>query len=190
MKTISAFIFGVLFPLFCCADWALDPSSRVNFVSVKKSSIAEVHRFKTITGELTEAGEFSIDIDLSSVETGIPIRNERMQTYLFETPKFAFANVSGAVDIEKYKKLKKGMSLRENLSINVKLHGQEKSYYVEVEATKLKGGALAVASYSPMIVYASDFELNAGIAKLAELAGLPSIATAVPVTFSIQFNSL
>jgi len=40
-----------------------------------------------------------------------------------------------------------------------------------------------VSSLAPVIVQANEFGLVAGVEKLKELAGLPSISLAVPVSF-------
>jgi len=47
---------------------------------------------------------------------------------------------------------------------------------------------LVVSSKNPIMIQASDFGLVAGIQKLQELAKLPSIATAVPVSFVLTFT--
>jgi polyisoprenoid-binding protein YceI len=188
MKAALLLFFVSCLPAVTFADWDLDSDSSVSLVSIKSNSIGEVHHFKTLTGSLSDDGILALSIDLNSIETGIPIRNERMQKYLFETAAYPSAEVTGSIDIEKYKKLKKGESLQENISVTIAMRGVEKSYYIAVETTKLKGGALGVESVKPLMIFASDFKLGAGIAKLMELAGLPSIATAVPVNFNIRFN--
>jgi len=50
------------------------------------------------------------------------------------------------------------------------------------------GKELVVSSVSPIILKASDYGMEEGVKKLQELAKLPSIATAVPVTFSLVFK--
>ena len=68
------------------AQWSLDlDNSQLSFVTVKAEHIAEVHSFSRLEGQIDAAGNARISIDLSSVETGIAIRNERMQSMLFET---------------------------------------------------------------------------------------------------------
>jgi len=57
--------------------------SSVNFLSTKNVNITESHSFDRLSGNLSSTGELSIEIDLTSVNTIIPIRNERMQKMLF-----------------------------------------------------------------------------------------------------------
>ena len=68
------------------ADWTLDNErSIVNFISIKNASIGEVHRFRSLAGSVSDDGAVRLVIDLDSVETLIPIRNQRMRELLFET---------------------------------------------------------------------------------------------------------
>ena len=61
------------------ADWTLDPSqSELAFSSIKASRIAEIHTFNSIRGNIKDSGDATFQIDVSSLETMIPIRNERM----------------------------------------------------------------------------------------------------------------
>jgi len=61
------------------ADWQLvNDKSQLSFVSIKKNSIAEANHFTNIEGKLSDKGEFSVNVDLTSAETLIPIRNERL----------------------------------------------------------------------------------------------------------------
>jgi hypothetical protein len=50
------------------------------------------------------------------------------------------------------------------------------------------GDKVVVSSATPIIIKAADFGLEKGVAKLQELAKLPSIATAVPVNFVLTFS--
>jgi hypothetical protein len=59
---------------------------------------------------------------------------------------------------------------------------------VNVVVVRQLDGSLIVATKQPFIINASDFGYIEGINKLKELAALPSISTAVPVTFSVVFN--
>ena len=54
--------------------------------------------------------------------------------------------------------------------------------------TALTGNRILVHGISPVIVSAGDFGLAEGIEKLREIAGLPAIATAVPVYFNLVFE--
>ena len=80
------------------ANWQVDnDKSTLNFTSVKKNSIGEIHSFKQLSGMVSKAGAVKFAIDLTSVATGIEIRDQRMKSFLFETDKFATATFAGQI---------------------------------------------------------------------------------------------
>lgn len=170
------------------SQWNLNPQqSALNFISIKKASIAETNTFKSFTGSITPSGEVSFNIDLGSVETNIPIRNERMQKHLFKTDKFATATATAKIEPGTINQLKPGDSLALEVPFNLSLHGKSVKLKVDVSVTLLSKNELMVSSVSPVIVNAGQFDLISGINKLKELAGLDSISTAVPVAFNLKF---
>lgn len=175
---------------FAMADWQLlNEQSQLNFVSVKKSAVVEVHRFKSLSGSVTDAGKAEVAIDLASVDTNIGIRDERMQKMLFETSLHPKATISADIDAALLKGLKTGQSRAMDVSFTLSLHGQTQTIAAPVEVTALDGGLLRVNTLQPIVVKASDFALVEGINRLKEVAGLPSITTAVPVTAQLTFKA-
>ena len=78
------------------AKWQLDTDgSQISFVTVKAGDIAEVHSLSKLSGNVSfgegHSGEVNLDIHLESVETSIPIRNERILEFLFEVAQFPLA---------------------------------------------------------------------------------------------------
>ena len=81
------------------AGWVVDPEgSYVGFASVKNDLIAENHSFTRITGTVEDSGQATILIALDSVETLIPIRNERLQAILFDTAQYPEATVTAMIN--------------------------------------------------------------------------------------------
>ncbi|MER2493825.1 YceI family protein [Catenovulum sediminis] len=192
MKFIKYLLTGVL--LACSnqllAAWTLDnTASGLNFLSVKKSQIVESHRFKNLSGFIDAQGNSSVSIDLASVETNIPIRNERMQQYLFETSKFQTAVVSLKLPDGLLASLQTGTLKTLELDAKLDLHGQQQTIKTQVSVVKTQGKQLFVTSLQPVLINAADYSLIEGINKLQELAGLPSITYVVPVTFNLTFNA-
>jgi len=168
------------------ADWTLDAdASRLSFISTKNTSKAEVHYFREISGAVTDNGDARVEVPLDSVETAIPIRNERMREFLFETAEFPRLTVTASVD-----PVLLGTAGAQSgaVPVTVSLHGQEASYEAAVVVARAKDGSLTVATSEPIVVNAADFELGAGIARLQELAGLDVISTAVPVSARLVFR--
>lgn len=171
------------------ADWDLDNAdSQLHFMSVKSSSIAELHTFKTISGSLSDSGQAELVIDLNSVDTKVPIRDERMQSMLFDTANFPQATLTTKVDIAAVKALKAGQTLTQDVELQLDLHGQTRMLPAQLQVTALASGKLMVATTAPVIIKAEDFDLVEGINALRDVVGLPSITLAVPVTATLFFN--
>ncbi|MCR6651494.1 MAG: YceI family protein [Cellvibrionaceae bacterium] len=170
------------------ADWSLkSEESSLHFVSIKKDSIGEIHHFQKLEGSITEAGEFLFSINLAAVETNIPIRNERMNEFLFETVKFPVATGKGKLNMADIQKLGVGETASVKVPVAIELHGKAVVKDVTFQVAKLKTDKLWAVTPVPFILDAADFDLMAGVDKLRELALLPNIAQAVPVTASLTF---
>ncbi|MEY3220660.1 MAG: hypothetical protein RIT27_2017 [Pseudomonadota bacterium] len=183
----AIFIANLISPVF--AAWELDNNdSRVNFVSIKKTNVAELGRFTMLEGQISNNGETNLKIYLNSVDTKIPIRDERMREFLFEISKFAQATFSTQLDLTLLKNLPIGERAIQIIGGKFELHGISKELKADVMLTRLSANKLMVSSFAPVLLNAEDFQLNAGIEKLRELAGLTNISSAVPVTFHLTFN--
>lgn len=164
-------------------------ASQINFTSIKKGSVAEVHHFKEIKGTISESGQVEISINLNSAETNIAIRNERLSNYLFETDKYPSALISTQITPGSIGKLAPGETLHLTRDVTIALHNHSKKQPVSLTVNKLKNNELMVTSAQPVIINAADYGLTDGINKLRDLASLPSISFAVPVTFTLHLNT-
>lgn len=167
----------------------INETSSLHFISTKKSSVAEVHRFNEISGSVTDTGLVTIEIDLSSVDTSIEDRDQRMRDLLFETTKFSSATLTTNVNMDVLKTTEVGEMINQSVTAELSLHGQTKPVELALSIVKLSPVQYLVLSQKPVIINASDFELVAGVKKLMEAVNLPSISTAVPVTFSLIFEA-
>lgn len=190
MLTRIIFVIAILFlSSNTLAQWELvNDESTVNYVSIKKSSVGEVNSFKELNGSIEDNGKLSVNIDLGSVETNIPIRDERMKTMLFEVASFSKASISAALDPEALDKMDIGETYKDSIRFNLSLHGVVKEMATDVRVVKLAKNRILAVSVNPIIVNADQYNLLEGVEKLREVANLPSISTAVPVTFSLVFN--
>lgn len=191
MKQLRAIVIFLLIslPMATQAAWQLDnDASSVSFNSIKNGQVVESHYFKSINGSI-EANQASISIDLSSVETAIGIRNERMQAMLFETGTYPVATITAILDREDVAALQSKATSTLQLPITIELHGQEANATVPVLVTR-SADRITVGSQRPVIIQASTFKLAAGIEALRKIAGLQSITLSVPVSFSLNFEAL
>ncbi len=180
-----------LFAIACTASaqWDLDSaSSSLNFISTKNSDVAEVHRFESLIGFVGDDGRVEIGIDLNSVSTGIEVRDGRMRELLFQTDSFPSANVTAEIDSALVAVLQPGTVITTSVELCVALHGQKAAFTAPVIVGVEDSGKLRVVSMQPVVVNAALFGLVDGINRLREIAGLKSISSAVPVTFSLVFN--
>lgn len=170
------------------AQWELDSaSSSLNFISIKNNAIAETHRFDSMVGYVSDQGNAQITVNLDSVETLVPIRNERMREMLFETAGFPTASASAAIDPAILEAVSEGGSISAELPIALSLHGIEQNLTAAVLVIGEAGG-LRVVTRRPVLISAADFGLEPGVEALRKVAGLTSISTAVPVSFSLHFT--
>lgn len=183
-----AALFALLTSAHAAAQWALaaDDSS-LSFISVKAEHIAEVHSFTRLSGEIDGGGEAVVSIDLTSVQTGIDIRNERMQSMLFNTDMYPRAQVSADVDIAALSSMAVGESSVVEVPLAINLHGEVLTLSAPLRVSHVQEG-LRVDTLAPIIVNADAFALVEGIESLREIAGLPSIGRSVPVSFSLLFS--
>jgi len=173
----------------CFAAWTLDNnSSQVSFVSVKAGDAGEVHRFTEISGELSADGNATVTIQLASVDTLIPLRDERMRELLFQTDMFPTASLSADIDMDALTALEPGGSMDIATSLTLDLHGHQILIATEMIVARLGDHRLMVSSRKPVIVSAASVDLVSGIEALREIAGLPSISKAVPVSFVLTFD--
>ena len=187
MRILLLLVSLATFPAY--SAWLLDnQSSKLSFVSIKKGDIAEVHHFSRLAGKVNKSGLVDFAVDLSSVETKIAIRDDRMKQYLFNVALFPKAYFKTKLDMQVIGKLASGKTLIMPLSGSISLHGQKQEVSTEILVAKLGQDKFVVTSLQPVIINAKSYDLVAGVAKLQELAGLPSISNAVPVNFVLSFN--
>jgi len=164
------------------ADWQLqEPQSSVTFVSTKQTHFREVHQIQKFDVEVQNQKDVVIKLDLSSVESGIPIRNERMQKMLFDVADFRFASLKFTLpeSLDSITKAKQ-MQLKANLTI------KDKTVPVSLDILITKSHGEVVATLlKPVIIQAAQFGLKEGIDALQKIAGLKSIGYSVPVYATI-----
>jgi len=188
MKKLLFIVLLFCFNPLALADWTLDNErSQLNFNSVKNESIIETHRFITLQGSIADEGNAKLRVELSSVDTKIALRDDRLRQILFETLKYPQAEFVAQIDKKPVEKLAVGDSMTQTVQGDLQLHGKTKSITASVKVTRLADGALEVTTEQPILVNADDFGLQPGIEKLREMMGLKSINTQVPVSFHLVF---
>ena len=187
MKNLLLLVICLTTSVHVLAGWVIDPEgSYVGFASVKNDLLAENHSFTLITGTIEDSGDANIVIALASVETLIPIRNERMQAILFEVAQYPDVTVTANLDLDEFTSLRLGESRIDTILLGVNLHGTDVSKNVLVKVTRSSNNAYEVTSLGPIVIHASQFALSDGLESLRKVAGLQSIDLMVPVTFDLR----
>lgn len=185
---LSTGIALVSFSSSVLADWTLSPTgSNINFMSVKNAAVTEVHQFRNVSGSVTDKGDVKISIDLTSVDTAISIRDDRMKEMLFETEQFPVAALSATVDSDALSGLSAGKTMPIEVEFDLDLHGKKQLLTASLQVTGLENGGLQVNSINPIVIDSTDFKLDGGVAALQQVAKLNSIATSVPVNVQLFF---
>ena len=172
------------------ADWYLDnESSRLSFVTTKNTEIAEVQRFLVLHGKVDSKGAAQLEVELESVNSGIPLRDERMRNQLFEIKTFPEALISAQINLQPINDLAPGAQLELRLPMSVTLHGKTQTYSAELLATRLDDRRFQVVTLEPLVINAEDFDLLPGLESLRNMAGLSAISLSVPVGAVLIFTA-
>lgn len=160
--------------------------SRVSFATVKLQYVIEPATISSLTGSISEAGQLTLDIPISGIDTGIGIRNERLNKLFFQSDLFPSAKVSAEIS----NSLLASDIVIQQLTVPAKVtlfgHTQELEFSVNVVKS---GKVLSVASTQPVIIRASEFGIPAkNLTELAKTVGQIPISDTVPVNFSLIFT--
>ena len=191
-KTISLLLLStsILFSPVINA-WEIDKAnSTVSFVSIKKGTIGEAHTLSDIDGSIVDNKTVTVNIRPDSVESGVPIRNERMREFLFKTSLYPSIKINADIEtvLKNFTNQSDIKPIRTEISADVSLHGVNKTLILDVYINMTAQGSLVVSTAKPVIVRAKDFNLSEGILKLASLVNNLDIAQSVPVTFLLTFE--
>ncbi len=170
------------------AQWSLSADeSKVAYGSIKKNSVGEVNHFKTISGHIDKSGNAEVIIDITSVETFIDIRNQRMIKHIFDanTPE---ATLKSTIDLQEIKKLEPGQTTSIDIEGTLLLSGKT----IDIETTIFiasLGKSKFIATTDEMImVKTEELGINEGVDMLMKLAKLDGITRVVPVSLRMVFE--
>lgn len=170
------------------AWWVDDEASSLSFVTVKNGDVDEEHELSGISGWADTTGQIRFVLDMSSLETFIDIRNERMAEHLFQTADFPEAHVSARYDVTAYDELAVGDSVEQALDFRLSIRDMPLDLSTSVTITRLAEDRIRVESSVPVNVLAAPLQLEDGIETLRGLAGLDSITPSVAVSFVVEMQ--
>lgn len=171
------------------ASWQLNPAqSSLNFVSIKNATIAETHQFSNLSGTWSEQGAVQIQIPVASIETHIPIRNQRILDFVLNAKQYTDITALANIQPDSIAELTAGQSTVITLPITLNIAGQSLTLMANIRVLKINDTTIQAATESPIILNVDTAKLSAGVDKLQQLASLNDISKIVPITFSVNFR--
>ena len=169
-------------------SWTLDGSaSKIQFGSVKNQYNGEAHFFDGLSGTVSADGMADVEIDLTSVETYVDIRNERMLEFVFN--QIGTAGLAAEFDMAAMEALAPGESLVQDVDVTLNLLGEEVAVFAPTFIMRVSDDKVIVTSDEMIYLATDELGIDAGIDKLQEIAGLDNIARSVPFTFRLMFTA-
>ncbi len=168
-------------------SWTLAPEgSHLAYGTIKKNTVGEVNSFTNLSGRVSPDGKAEIEIDLSSIETNIDIRNDRMIEHVFR--KAGTASLTAEFDMSDVSVLGVGDTTTIDAEAVLSLAGTDVEFDAEMFVARLSETSVMVSTNDMVFISTEDAGVNSGVDKLMELANLPGITRTVPVTTRLIFN--
>ncbi|CAC9547694.1 hypothetical protein [uncultured Gammaproteobacteria bacterium] len=188
--TLVAFLLLSLTTLnsaFAAPKYIVDSNnSVVNFSTIKKQYVVEPAVFEGVTGSISVLGKVEINIDLSSVNTNISIRDQRMKDLFFKVAKFPQATIKATIDMKKLKSIR--YYKRMEIPAILEFYGVSKKIKLDVLIAKVYKKKLLVTSMKPIIINANDYGVPAkNLIALSKTVGGLSLSDKAAVNFVLSF---
>ncbi|PUA26316.1 MAG: hypothetical protein B0W54_24020 [Cellvibrio sp. 79] len=172
------------------ARWLLDgANSTFHFVTVKKNNAGtetpENITFSQLEGTVSPTGQATLTIPLVSVSSGIDLRNTRLKEILFEAQYLPSLHFTTQLDLTTIDGLAAGSTSVQTITGNLTLHGVVKSVNFDALIVKHANNSISVSPRKPIVINATDFDLNFGLESLRTIMALTSIGEKVPVYFKV-----
>lgn len=185
LRLIVIFV-GVLLTNQSHADWQLLPgSASFTIGTTKNGTITEIHRFRKLEGFVQSDGTAVVTINLLSVDTGIEIRDQRMQAMLFSIT--ANAVYKTKLDIEMFQKMGIGQSKEFRMDGMLELGGRQAPVPLTTRITRRESGNYQVTTISANEIDVGMFGFSDGIEQLRAIANLQLISPIVTFEFNLEF---
>ncbi len=168
--------------------WKLAPDhSKITYTSIKKNSVGENNHFKKIDGSIDSNGNVEINIDVTSVETFIGIRNQRTVKHVFDIAA-PTATLKAKIDLQKIEALEPGKTMVVDASGELTLSGKSTEVETSIFVARLNNNRFLASTDEMIMIKTADLGIDKGVDKLMELAKLNSITRVAPVSLRMVFD--
>jgi polyisoprenoid-binding protein YceI len=149
-------------------DFSIEPGKDRNLVIFTSKATLETFQGKTkqVAGNISfdpanlgDSVTVRVEVDMASLDTGIPMRNKHMRENHLDTSKYPKAVFEGGHILETSgRTLNLGDTVRMKLSGRFDLHGVKRTIEVPVDATRAKDGTLQVTTHFDVPL--ADYRIN------------------------------
>lgn len=190
LSSVCAMLLSLGVSLSAQANWYLDgESSRLSFITTHNANVSNIHRFLVLHGKVERNGRAQLRIEMDSVNSAVPLRDERMRDVLFDFKHFPEAQITAQIDLQPINDLANGAQLELHLPVTVSLRGKQHTYEAQLLATRLDERRFQVVTLEPLMLQAEDFGLQPELEALRKIAGLSAISFSVPVGAVLIFTA-
>ena len=193
MKNLKPLLIIYSLVLFClpayAADWQLNPErSAISYLSSKQATaetplMFESNLFHEFSGTI-DGAQVELVVELDSLDTKVPIRDERVAEHVFLSKQYPQATVSATVD-----DIEQLSYARKQISATLTMRGQSRDLQAEVIIERSDPKTLRIQTTTPVLVDANAYGMLDGFAILKQLVGLMQIPTTIPVSLHLVFET-
>ncbi|MEM9144936.1 MAG: YceI family protein [Pseudomonadota bacterium] len=170
-------------------QWVLSKeASKIAYGSIKRDSIGEVNHFTGLSGSVSPAGLVSVSIDLTTVETWIDIRNERMRKVVFEAMGADKATLMAEIDMTELDIMAPGDTKMLDVEGALAIGPLTIDIYTTFFVARLSHARTLVMNDEMIMLSTEEMGIDPSIDRLMELAELPGITRVAPVTLRLVFD--
>jgi len=182
ITSLAFFLLLINTATFAGSSYVIDSEfSSVNFSVTKKQYIIEPAVFQDVEGSIDEKGNLNISIDINSVDSSNPIRDNRLIDLFFQADFFPAAIVTAKID-DKILNSKETLQIVK-IAATLEFFETKKDISLDVMVAKM-GNNIIVTSLKPIIVNAKMFNVpSENLNALSKVCGGITISDIVPVNF-------
>ncbi|OEF81244.1 YceI family protein [Vibrio breoganii] len=157
--------------------------STVSFATIKKQYIVETAVISGVSGNLDDKGMLEVMVPLKNLDTGVSIRNDRLNELFFNAATFPNVKISAQVPAE----LMKGdrVVTQATIAATVTLYGKSQNLDFMLNIVRL-GNVISVSSVKPVIVDGTSFGIpKEALQAVSKTVGDIAISSTVAVNVSL-----
>lgn len=176
--------------------------SNINFTSIKNQDVGVTGFFKDVTGTVTVPANGNINqatgkitLGLSSLNTGLSVRDERVLKHFFETnPEGDGKNAEAVFTIESLdsENVQKLSSLNKSVKLTalgtMKIHGESVKQSMNLTVTRTGKDEVRVTTRKPYVFDIKKFNMVDPLKKLMEVCGHGDVSLAVPIEINLTLQ--